>query len=88
MRNREHAHNRVIWKEFNKGVFTKLGVRFMETVKNSSNYRAVESSCHHRSEGVERGERESGDREGGEKWNFPKDPWPWTKPAMTIPQQW
>lgn len=47
-------------------------------------YRAMQSRCHHKSEGVERG-GESGDRGGCVKWTFPQDPWPWAKPAHGNP---
>lgn len=38
-------------------------------------YKAVKSHCHCRSEGVERGERESGDGVGCMEWIFLQDPW-------------
>ena len=59
-----------------------LQARILEWVAIS--FSTMGSSCHHRSEGVERG-GESGGRGGWVIWTFPQDPWPWAKSAQSNP---
>lgn len=63
MRSRWHTHIRVIWEEFNKGLFTKLRQGLEKPQRIAQYYRAMKSIDHHMCEVVERGKRESGDRE-------------------------
>lgn len=57
MRSRWHTHIRVIWEEFNKGLFTKLRQGLGKPQRIAQYYRAMKSIGHHMCEVVERGKR-------------------------------